>query len=128
MTNELTASVLNGEYMPSIILGREPNFQIWIIDGLQRSTALIIFRYGNYRITSSIEEPAISYRAKSKDAEGNIKADYYKDYYVEMELLDKLKTMVGNKRFDLIMNSHKIEDQQEEIEELEQTIRMLQIQ
>ena len=90
MTNELIASVLNGENMPSIILGQEPNFQIWVIDGLQRSTALMIFRYGNYRITSSIEEPAISYRVKSKDAEGNIKADYYKDYNVELELLDKM--------------------------------------
>ncbi len=75
MTNELIASVLNGEYMPPIILGQEPNSQIWVIDGLQRSTALMIFRYGNYRITSSIEEPVISYRAKSKDAEGNIKYD-----------------------------------------------------
>lgn len=34
-------------------------------------------------------------------------ADYYKDYNVEMELLDKLKTMVGNKRFDIIMNYYK---------------------
>ena len=75
MTNELIASVLNGEYIPPIILGQEPNSQIWVIDGLQRSTALMMFRYSNYRITSSIEEPVISYRAKSKDAEGNIRYD-----------------------------------------------------
>ena len=36
MTNELIASVLNGEYIPPIILGQEPNSQIWVIDGLQR--------------------------------------------------------------------------------------------
>ena len=34
-------------------------------------------------------------------------ADYYKDYNVEIELLDKLKSMVGNERFDIIMNYHK---------------------
>ena len=34
-------------------------------------------------------------------------ADYYKGYNVEMELLDKLKTMVGNERFDIIMNYYK---------------------
>lgn len=34
MVNELIASVLNGEYMPPIILGEDKNSQIWIIDGL----------------------------------------------------------------------------------------------
>ena len=34
-------------------------------------------------------------------------ADYYKDYNVEMELLDKLKAMVGNEMFDIIMNYYK---------------------
>ena len=34
-------------------------------------------------------------------------ADYYKDYNVDMELLDKLKTIVGNERFDTIMNYYK---------------------
>lgn len=75
MTNELIASVLNGEYIPPIILGQESNSQIWLIDGLQRSTALMMFRYSNYRITSSIEEPVIPYLAKARDAEGNIKYD-----------------------------------------------------
>lgn len=34
-------------------------------------------------------------------------ADYYKDYNVDMELLDKLKAMVRNERFDIIMNYYK---------------------
>ena len=34
-------------------------------------------------------------------------ADYYKDYNVDMELLDKLEAMVGNERFDIIMNCYK---------------------
>lgn len=75
MVNELIATVLNDGYIPPIILGQETNFQLWVIDGLQRSTALMMFRYGNYKITTSIEEPLISYRAKVRDAEGNVKID-----------------------------------------------------
>ena len=88
MANELIASVLNGEYIPPIILGQEPNSQIWVIDGLHRSTALMMFRYSNYRITSSIEEPVISYRAKSKDTEGNIRYDGNGDVVYEDRTFD----------------------------------------
>lgn len=70
MVNDLISTVLNGDYIPPVILGEEKNSQMWIIDGLQRSTALMMFRYGNHRITASIEEPVISYRAKARDAEG----------------------------------------------------------
>lgn len=106
MTNELIASVLNGEYIPPIILGQEPNSQIWVIDGLQRSTALMMFRYGNYRVTSSIEESVISYRAKSKDAEGNIKYDGNGDVVWEDRTFDVRRKTYGQmpeelrKRFD----------------------------
>lgn len=75
MTNELIVSVLNGDYIPPIILGQEENSQAWIIDGLQRSTALMMFRFGNYKVTSSVEEPIISYRAKVRDADGEVKID-----------------------------------------------------
>lgn len=75
MTNELIISVLNGEYIPPIILGQEKNSQAWIVDGLQRSTALMMFRFGSYKVTSSVEEPIISYRAKVRDAEGEVKID-----------------------------------------------------
>lgn len=75
MTNELVVSVLNGDYIPPIILGQEENSQAWIIDGLQRSTSFIMFRYGKYKVTSSVEEPIISYRAKVRDADGEVKID-----------------------------------------------------
>ena len=75
MTNELIVSVLNGDYIPPIILGQEENSQMWIIDGLQRSTAFIMFRHGNYKVTSSVEEPIVSYRAKVRDADGEVKID-----------------------------------------------------
>ncbi len=35
----------------------------------------MMFRHGNYRISTSVEEPVISYRAKVRDAEGNVKID-----------------------------------------------------
>lgn len=75
MVNELIVSVLNGEYIPPVILGQEDSSQAWLIDGLQRSTALMMFRYGNYRVSTSVEEPVISYRAKARDPEGNVKID-----------------------------------------------------
>ena len=75
MINELVVSVLNGDYIPPVILGQEKNSQAWIIDGLQRSTALMMFRHGNYRISTSVEEPVIAYQAKARDSDGNVKID-----------------------------------------------------
>lgn len=88
MTNELIVSVLNGEYIPPIILGQEKNSQAWIVDGLQRSTALMMFRFGSYKVTSSVEEPVITYRAKVRDAEGNIKIDGCGDIIWETRTFD----------------------------------------
>lgn len=75
MVNELVVSVLNGEYMPPVILGQEKNSQAWIIDGLQRSTALMMFRHGSYRVSASVEEPVIPYRAKVYSADGEVCID-----------------------------------------------------
>ncbi len=72
MINELVVTVLTDDYIPPIILGEEPNSQLWIIDGLQRSSSLRLYRYGNYKITSSIEDSIIPYKAKDKDENGNI--------------------------------------------------------
>ena len=56
MMNELIITVLNDGYIPPVILGQEENSQMWVVDGLQRSTALMRFRYGNYKITSAAEQ------------------------------------------------------------------------
>lgn len=88
MLNELISTVLNGEYIPPVILGQESNSQMWIIDGLQRSTGLMMFRYGKYRITSSIEEPVIAYRAKARDAEGEVCIDGNGDIVWEEKTCD----------------------------------------
>ena len=75
MMNELIATVLNDGYIPPIILGQEENSQMWIVDGLQRGTTLMKFRYGNYKISTAVEEPFIAYRAKCRDGEGKVMMD-----------------------------------------------------
>lgn len=72
MINELIMTILTDDYIPPIILGEEENSQLWIIDGLQRSTALKLFRDGNFKITATVEDPIINYRIKTRDENGNI--------------------------------------------------------
>ena len=74
MVSELILSVLTENYIPPIILGEESKGGItkqWLIDGLQRSTSLSMFRYGNTRITKSLDEFMIPYQRKVLDGNGN---------------------------------------------------------
>lgn len=78
MVNELVYTVLTGGYIPPIILGEETIGGIsksWIIDGLQRSTSLLSFKYGNKRITKNIDESIVTYQRKVIDENGNPKRD-----------------------------------------------------
>lgn len=78
MVNELIATVLNEGYIPPIILGEEIVNGItrqWIIDGLQRSSSLSMFRYGNTKITKNLDECMITYQRKVLDDNGNPKRD-----------------------------------------------------
>lgn len=78
MVNELIATVLNDGYIPPIILGEETVNGItrqWIIDGLQRSSSLSMFRYGNIKITKNLDECMITYPRKILDEDGNPKRD-----------------------------------------------------
>lgn len=78
MVNELIATVLTDNYIPPIILGEETVNGItkqWIIDGLQRSSSLSLFRYGNTRITKNLDEYMITYQRKILDGNGNPKRD-----------------------------------------------------
>lgn len=70
--NELIVTVLTDDYIPPIILGEENNSQLHIADGGCRSAALNKFRYGNYKITSVIEDSIIPYKKKVKDDNGKI--------------------------------------------------------
>lgn len=69
--NELVVSVLRNEYIPPVILG-ETESQLHIADGGQRSSAWDQFRYGNYKITSSVEESLIPYKKERKDESGDV--------------------------------------------------------
>lgn len=78
MVNELIYTVLTDNYMPPVILGEETVNGIirqWIIDGLQRSSTLSMFRYGNSRITKKLDEHTVKYQRKILDGDGNPKRD-----------------------------------------------------
>ena len=69
--NGLIRTVLLDDYIPPIILAEEDNTRLHIADGGQRSATLNLFRYGNYKITSTIEDSVISYKKKVKQDDGN---------------------------------------------------------
>lgn len=78
MVNELIATVLTDNYIPPIILGEEITNGItrqWIIDGLQRSSSLSLFRYANTRITKNLDEYMVTYQRKILDGNGKPKRD-----------------------------------------------------
>ncbi len=78
MVNELIFTVLTDNYIPPIILGEEVVNGItrqWIIDGLQRSSTLSMFRYANTKITKSLDEYIVAYQRKVLDECGNVKRD-----------------------------------------------------
>ena len=95
MMNELIVTVLNDGYIPPIILAQEFNSQMWTVDGLQRSSTFMKFRYGNYKITTSVEEPIITYRAKVRDSEGEAMLDRNGDIVWKDEQVD-----IRNKTYD----------------------------
>lgn len=78
--NGIGVTILTGDYLPSIILGEVPQkdygvVQQYVIDGNQRTTALIMIRYANYRFTSSTEDSVISYQDKKRDENGVVIID-----------------------------------------------------
>ena len=68
--NGLIRTVLLDDYIPPIILTEEESSQLHIADGGQRTAALRQFRYGNYKITSAIEDSVIPYKQKIKNEDG----------------------------------------------------------
>lgn len=70
--NELVVTVLTEDYIPPIILAEVDNSQLWIVDGGQRSASFNKFKYGNYKITSAIENSIIPYKRKEFDENGKV--------------------------------------------------------
>ena len=98
MVNELLFTVLTDGYIPPIILGEEITGEItrqWIIDGLQRSSSLSLFRYGNTKITKNIDEYMVAYQRKVMDENGNVKRDAMGEIVWESVQFD-----IRNKTYD----------------------------
>lgn len=78
--NELIVTVLTDGYIPPIFIGEDFNLQKWLLDGLQRTTSLRMFRFGNYKITSAIRNSIIQYREIAKDENNKPIEDENGDY------------------------------------------------
>lgn len=107
--NELIATVLTDDYIPPIILGEEDSSQLRIADGGQRTATFQLFKYGNYKITTSIEKPIIPYKKKIidengkiswEDAEFNIKNKTYE------KLPDELKKVFNEYQIETVIHEH----------------------
>lgn len=91
MVNELIATVLTENYILPIILGEETVNGItrqWIIDGLQRSSSLSMFRYANTRITKNLDEYMVTYQRKILDSNGKPQRDGSGEILWESATLD----------------------------------------
>ena len=91
MVNELIATVLTDNYIPPIILGEETVNGItkdYIIDGLQRSSSLLLFRYANTKITKNVDEYMVTYQRKVTDESGNVKRDEKNEIIWEVAQFD----------------------------------------
>lgn len=98
MVGELIATVLTDNYIPPIILGEETVNGItrqWIIDGLQRSSSLSMFRYANTRIAKSLDEYMVMYQRKISDENGKPKRDEQGEIIWESAEFD-----IRNKTYD----------------------------
>ncbi len=111
--NELIVTVLTDGYIPPIFIGEDLNLQKWLLDGLQRTTSLRMFRFGNYKITSTIRNSIIKYREIKKDNNGNPIEDENGDYIWDDcvfdiknktydELPDELKKQFNRFQIDMI--------------------------
>ena len=70
--NGLIVTILTDDYIPPIILAEEENSQLNIVDGGSRTAAFMMYRYGNYKISFSVENSIILYKQKDKDENGDI--------------------------------------------------------
>ena len=88
--NEICWSVFNEDYVPPLIIGEIPQengtIQSYIIDGVQRTTALMMFRHMNYKLTKTMEETVLKYQKKCRDKNGKLIRD--EDGNIKMEMCE----------------------------------------
>lgn len=103
MINELVYTVLTKDYILPIILGEEDleggTTQLWTVDGVQRTTSLMLFRYGNIKITSSMTEShkIIEYQVRRVDDNGHCIKDEDGNFVYETRVFNLV-----NKTFDML--------------------------
>lgn len=89
----LVVTILTDDYIPSIILAEEPSGQKKVVDGGSRTASFMMFRYGNYKIKSSVENPIIKYKRRInvngrmswEDAEFDIRRKTYSQFPKELQ-------------------------------------------
>lgn len=107
--NGLIVTILTDDYIPPIILGEDEDTKLHILDGGSRTAAFMMFRYGNYKITPSVENSAISYKKKIKDEDGNI---IWKDATFDIkgkiyeQLPDELKKKFNAYQLETVIHEH----------------------
>ena len=107
--NELIVTVLTDDYIPPIILGEEESSQLRIADGGQRTAALNKFRYGNHKITSSVEDSIIPYKKKNIGTDGSIT---WEDALFDIKnktydkLPEELKKMFDEYQIETVIHEH----------------------
>lgn len=71
--NEIVYTVLTLDHIPELILAEcNEDGHTYIVDGLQRTTMLKKFIYGNYKITNAIDDPIVEYTRKKRDETGKV--------------------------------------------------------
>ncbi|MBC5688147.1 hypothetical protein H8S37_04260 [Mediterraneibacter sp. NSJ-55] len=72
----IAVTLLNGGYLPPIVLGEIPYtdgiVQQYIVDGMQRTAAMRIIRYGNHKFSRTMEDAEIEYQEKKRDEHGKV--------------------------------------------------------
>lgn len=107
--NGIIVTVLTDDYIPPIILAEEDNSQLHIADGGSRSAALTMFRYGNWKISSSVENSVIPYKKKSKDENGDIvweDAEFNIKNKTYEQLPNELKKKFDEYQIETVIHEH----------------------
>lgn len=105
----LIVTILTDDYIPPIILAQEDSSQLNIVDGGSRTAAFMMYRYGNHKISASVENSIIPYKKKNKDEDGNIiweNADFDIKGKTYEQLPDELKKKFNGYQIETVIHEN----------------------